>query len=83
MRTPEGQAIGSLAETLFGGAHVASNKALLELLDGPEIRARFVDALCTVIQRDGLTFAERNLVTRVTNKALDSLLRPENGTPDA
>ncbi len=78
--TPEGQAIGDFAEKVFGGVKVASNKALLEQLDGPDMRAWFVDALRDVIQRDGLTFAERNLISRITGRALEMILREAGKT---
>ena len=72
---PTGRAIGALAETMSGGAKVASNKALLKLLDGSDMRAWFVDALRELIRYEGLTFAERDLISRVTSRALDLIVR--------
>lgn len=79
---PEGRAVGVIAETLFGGAKVASNRMLLELLDNPEIRAGFVDALREVIQESGLTFAERDFISRVNSRVVTKMLAPGQGETD-
>jgi len=47
---------------------VASNKALVRFLESEFVSPSFVPELVRMIGEDGLTFSERELITRVTDR---------------
>ena len=53
-----------------GDPKVASNEALLKLLQHPSLRSRMWEALVAHVERHGLTFAQRDLITAVADRAL-------------
>ena len=65
-----------------GDPLVASNEALLKLLRLPPVRARLWEALVAHIERKGLTFAQRDLVTAVADAAVGGVRKQRGPTEE-
>jgi hypothetical protein len=55
----------------------ASNVALVEMLQLPTVAQRFHSCLVSYIQKYGLTFTERDLISAVTREIVDTVLKEQ------